>query len=136
MWTPDPSIIITAEMKAAEVRAGLHVAVNAERDRRILAGVAVEVVGIGPIPLQGRPADQINMMALSDTARELQTAGITAPIIPFRDGDNVEHILTAAQMLEANNKGKQWVSAVYQASWAIKAMDPLPADVTADHFWP
>ena len=29
-----------------------------------------------------------------------------------------------------------YVSATYQASWDIKAMDTMPAALTADHVWP
>jgi hypothetical protein len=29
-----------------------------------------------------------------------------------------------------------YVSAIYQASWALKAMDPFPVDYTDDAYWP
>ena len=110
--------------------------VNFERDRRIENGVTVNVTGLGAVPLQGRPQDQVNLLGLKDTAKELAAAGITAPIIPFRDALNVTHILTPAQLIEMVDKGKMWVSAMMQASWDIKAMDPIPQDFAADSYWP
>jgi hypothetical protein len=111
-------------------------AINAERERRILTGTTVEIAGIGPVPLQGRPEDQINLLALKDTARDLKAAGVSAPVIPFRDGNNVIHMMTPDQMIEATDKGKLHVSAVYQAAWDLKAMEPIPADFADDKWWP
>lgn len=110
--------------------------VNIERDRRIMAGTTADVEGIGPVPLQGRPQDQLNMLALKDTARDLQVAGVTSAVIPFRDGANVEHMLTAEQMVQITDQGKQHITAIYQAAWALKAMDPIPADYADDQWWP
>ena len=76
--------------------AAVHAEINAERDRRIDAGVTVSVTGYGDIPVQGREEDRINTLALKDTARDLIAAGITDPIVPFRDADNVLHLLTPA----------------------------------------
>lgn len=110
--------------------------VDSERDRRIAAGTTVQIEGIGAMPLQGRPQDQLNMLALKDTARDLHAAGVTVAVIPFRDGDNVEHLLTAAQMMQITDQGKQHITAIYQAAWALKAMDPIPTDYTEDQWWP
>lgn len=110
--------------------------INAERERRILVGAKVNIAGVGLVQLQGRPEDQINLLALKDTARDLKAAGVTAPIIPFRDGENIIRMFTADQMIEATDKGKMHVSAVYQAAWNLKAMDPVPADYASDTYWP
>lgn len=136
MWTPDASVIITAEQRAAEAQAALASQIDAERERRIAAGVTVTLSDGILIPLQGRPEDQINMLALKDTARDLLAAGVSAPILPFRDAENVVHQLTPAQMIEATDKGKQHVSAVYQAAWALKEMEPIPTDFAEDVNWP
>lgn len=110
--------------------------VDAERARRTLAGHTVTVTGYGDIPLQGRPEDQINYLGLKDTASDLKAAGYTAPVIPFRDAANVVHMLSPDQMIEAVNKGKEHVSALYQAAWALKEMDPIPTDYsTNDSYW-
>lgn len=111
--------------------------VDIERIRRTLAGHIVTVDGYGDIPLQGRPEDQINYLGLKDTAGDLKQVGYTAPIIPFRDAANVVHMLTPDQMIEAVNKGKEHVSALYQAAWALKEMNPIPADyATNQSYWP
>jgi len=128
--------IKTAEDIAQERQGVLHARVNAERERRIGMGHLVDVTGYGGVPVQGRSQDQINLLALKDTARDLSEAGVTSAVIPFRDGDNTDHMLTPAQMIEVANKGKSAASAIYQAAWAIKAMDPLPEDVTDDALWP
>lgn len=109
----------------------LQLEINHERDRRILAGK-----DFGGIWVTGSDRDQLNLLALKDTARDLQAAGVTASVIPFRDGNNVEHALTADQIIDIANAGKAYVSAIYQASWALKAMDPIPQDVTNDALWP
>ena len=127
-----------AQKAAAEARrvAELPAKVNAERERRLVEGVTINVNGYGDIPLQGRDQDQINLLALKDTARDLAAAGVTTAIIPFRDADNVTHTLTPAQVIELANKGKAAASAIYQASWAIKARNDLATiDITDDQYW-
>lgn len=128
--------IKTAEDLAAEDQARLAAAVNAERDRRIMLGTTVTVTGLGAIPVQGRPVDQVNLMALADTARDLIAAGVTGAVIPFRDGDNVLHDLTPAQMLEVSRQGKEAAGAIYAASWALKDGAEIPAKYADDDHWP
>lgn len=111
--------------------------VNAERDRRLINGAVIEVEGYGPIASQARPLDQTVMLALKDTARDLIAAGVVAAVIPYRDASDQEHLLTATQMADLADKGKQWFTAVMQASWALKdAEGGVPADFTADAYWP
>lgn len=110
--------------------------VNDERDRRLAIGATVEVEGYGPVPVQGRQADQTNLLALKDTARDLEEAGVTDAVIEFRDGANVLHLLTPAQMKDLANKGKAAASEIYSASWALKDNPPIPADYAADAYWP
>jgi hypothetical protein len=121
--------------------AAKHEAINAERDRRINAGVTVSVTGYGDIPVQGREEDRINTLALKDTARDLIAAGITDPIVPFRDADNVLHMLTPAQTAELADKGKTAAASIYQVAWAMKdGTAPfeagIPDDITDDQWWP
>lgn len=44
-------------------------------------------------------------------------------------------MLTADQLIELVDAGKQRVQEIYSASWRIKAMDPIPEDVTDDALW-
>lgn len=115
---------------------GTSMQVDAERDRRLAAGVTVDVEGYGPVPVQGRQVDQTNLLALKDTARDLIAASITAPVIEFRDGANVMHSLTPAQMVDLANKGKAAAAEIYAAAWALKDNPPIPADYAADAYWP
>ena len=136
--TADEIAALEARAAADEARriAEIPAKVNAERERRLIAGVTVNVSGYGDIPLQGRDQDQINLLALKDTARDLAAAGVTTAVIPFRDADNVTHMLTPAQMIELANDGKTAASAIYQASWAIKARNDLATiDITDDQYW-
>tara|TARA_R110002020_G_scaffold95937_11_gene230139 strand:+ start:350 stop:757 length:408 start_codon:yes stop_codon:yes gene_type:complete len=132
----DTSQVITAAQAEVEAQGRLRKAVTAERDRRLNAGTVVTVTGYGDIAVQGRATDQINLIALGDTARDLQAAGVTAAVIPFRDGYDVIHQLTPSQMAEAVQKGKQAASAIYAAAWALKDAATVPADFADDQHWP
>lgn len=127
----DLSQLVTAEMKAAQAREAEHAAVNAERQRRIVAGAV-----IGGVRVTGRDEDARNLTNLA-LAAQLRIAGgdATTPTT-YRDGDNVDHDLTPPQMLALWQQSAAYVSALYAASWAIKAMEPVPEDVTADELWP
>lgn len=132
----DFSQMVTADAKAANRQAELRAAVTAERDRRLYTGITVSVTGYGAVPLQGRPADQVNLLALESSARDLVEAGITAPAIPFRDADNAMHMLTPAQVLEMAGKGKTAASTIYAAAWALKDGGAIPEDYADDEHWP
>lgn len=115
--------------------------VNRERDRRLNAGVTVNVAGYGDIPVQGGPGDQINMLALGATAQELIGAGVTAAVVPFRDAANTMHDLTPDQVAEMVRKAKEAASAIYAVSWAMKDgtgdfTGGIPSDFTDDTYWP
>lgn len=130
----DPSLPLIPYEAPPFVPEGAHV--DAERDRRLALGATVQVEGYGPVPVQGRQADQINLLALKDGARDLVAAGITDPSLEFRDGANVLHILTPAQMIDLANKGKAAAAEIYAAAWALKDNPPIPADYAADAYWP
>ncbi|MFN7125299.1 MAG: hypothetical protein ACK4M8_05410 [Allorhizobium sp.] len=111
--------------------------VNSERDRRIDAGTTVTVEGYGPIPLQGREKDQRNMLGLQAAASMRLAAGDNITLTKFRDAENVDHMLTPSQIVELWSKGAAWISDTYEASWDIKALDPIPADyATNESYWP
>ena len=124
-------LIVTAEDKAAAARARAEAAVNAERQRRIVAGTVIDGVRV-----TGRDEDARNLTNLALAAQLRIAGGDTATPTTYRDGDNVDHDLTPPQMLALWQQSAAYVSALYAASWAIKAMDTLPGDVTADGLWP
>jgi hypothetical protein len=132
----DTSMVVTAAQTEASAQAELRAAITVERNRRLNAGVVVAVTGYGNIAVQGRPTDQINLIALGDTARDLQDGGVTAAVIPFRDGNNATHNLTAVEMIEVVRKSKIVASGLYAAAWALKDAAIIPADFADDRHWP
>lgn len=132
----DWSQLITAEDKEAEAADAKRSAINAERERRISAGTTVTVTGVGDIPVQGRDVDIRNLQGLGLMALARVSSGDTTTLTTFRDADNVDHDLTPPQVLELVQNAAAAAEAIIQASWAIKAMDPLPSDVTDDSLWP
>ncbi|TYB83978.1 DUF4376 domain-containing protein [Oceaniovalibus sp. ACAM 378] len=132
----DLTQLINVEDKAAQVQEKRRAGVNGERDRRLADGATVTIAGYGDVPVQGRTGDQINLIAVADTARELIAAGYTTVAIPFRDGDNVVHGLTPSQVLEMARKGKEAAAAIYSASWALKDAEAVPAEFADDIHWP
>lgn len=131
MWTPDPSIIITAEDKAAEAATARRAEVNAERARRIVAGKVIDGVYV-----TGSDEDARNLTNLALGAQVMLAGGDATTLTTYRDGNNVDHELTPPQLLSLWQQSAAYVSALYAASWAIKAMDPLPADVADNGLWP
>ncbi len=109
----------------------LAIEINRERNRRVEEGR--EFFGVW---VTGRDKDQTVMLGLKDTARDLKDAGINAAVLPFKDGKNIEHMLTADEFIAIHNAGKQFVTSVYQASWALKLMNPIPQDTGNDEYWP
>lgn len=105
--------------------------INAERQRRILAGTVIDGVHV-----TGRDEDARNLTNLALAAQLRIAGGDTTTLTVYRDGQNIDHELTPPQMLALWQQSAAYVSALYAASWAIKAMEPLPADVTDDGLWP
>lgn len=131
MATIDLSKLVTAEMKAEAARASAEAAVNAERQRRIEVGKVIDGVHV-----TGRDEDARNLTNLA-LAAQLRIAGgdLTTPTV-YRDGQNIDHELTPPQVLSLWQQSAAYVSALYAASWEIKAMEPLPENVADDALWP
>jgi Domain of unknown function (DUF4376) len=131
VWAPTANDYITAEDRTADQRMALKDGVNLERQRRIAAGGVINGVHV-----TGSDEDARNLMSLALAAQMRIAAGDTATITIYRDGNNVDHELTPAQMLNIWQQSAEYVSALYAASWALKAMDPIPEDYVADQYWP
>ena len=112
--------------------------VNAERARRIEAGVIINVTGYAhAIHVTCRNEDRHNLSGLAFTAQERIGAGDTTTLTTFRDGADVMHDLTPPQIVEMRDQSMAYVEAVYAASWTLKAMSPIPADyATNATYWP
>jgi hypothetical protein len=111
-------------------RDDLQAAINAERQRRIEAGKVIDGVYV-----TGRDDDARNLTNLALAAQMRIAGGDTSTITVYRDGNNVDHDLTPPQVLSLWQQSADYVSALYAASWAVKAMEPLPDDVTEDGLW-
>jgi hypothetical protein len=105
--------------------------VNAERDRRIVAGKTINGIAV-----TGREEDARNLTNLALAAQVRIANGDTATLTTFRDGNNVDHDLTPPEMLDLWQQSSAYVSALYAASWTIKALNPIPADFDANSRWP
>ncbi|CAN7686627.1 DUF4376 domain-containing protein [Rhizobium sp. LjRoot98] len=124
----DGSDVVAYEAPAA---AATSDDVNAERQRRITAGRVISSVRV-----TGRADDARNLMSLALIAQMRIAAADTTTPTTYRDGDNVDHTLTPPQIVSMWQGSAAYVSALYQASWDIKAMEPIPADFSADQYWP
>lgn len=108
-----------------------HEDVNRERNRRIVAGTVIDGVHV-----TGRDEDARNLTNLALAAQLRIASGDTTTLTVYRDGQNIDHELTPPQMLALWQQSAAYVSALYAASWAIKAMEPLPENVADDALWP
>ncbi|WJR66931.1 DUF4376 domain-containing protein [Neorhizobium sp. CSC1952] len=131
MWTVDAAKMITAEQKADAARQTLCDAINAERTRRIVAGRVIDGIRV-----TGRDEDARNLTNLALAAQLRLAAQDTETLTTFRDGDNVDHELTPPQIMSLWQQSSEYVSALYAASWALKALDPIPADFADNSYWP
>lgn len=109
MWSPDPSIIITAEAKAAEQRANQVFAIKAEARRRIIA------------------------IMNEDKQRNTLAAGLEAAMTYGADPVNWPPDLQQRQA-EAMTAWAE-IERLRARSDAIELMDPIPADITDDGLW-
>lgn len=115
--------------------------VNTERDRRINAGTTFTVTGYGTVSLTGRERDQIVLTSRLVAAQAMKAAGVTAPSLVIRGGDNINHLLTPDQMIELVQLGSTWIEDVMQVSWDMKDAagafpSGIPANYTSDIYWP
>lgn len=105
--------------------------VNAERDRRIVAGKTFQGVAV-----TGREEDMRNLTNLALAAQLRIASGDTTTVTVFRDGNDVLHYLSPPQMLAMWQQGTAYVSDIYAASWVIKDLVPIPLDYNDDSRWP
>jgi hypothetical protein len=103
--------------------------INRQRNRRIEEGRQFNGVWVSA-------NDSTVMLALKDTARDLNEAGIKTPVLPFKDAKNVEHMLTAKEFIAIHNAAKKFITDVTVASWKLKSMKSIPQDVDNDKHWP
>jgi hypothetical protein len=106
--------------------------VDIERERRIALPLSVSLsVGNFTIDMDGD--SQRNLGGLA-TAGILKTISNDATTLVFRDHDNVNHNLGAADLIAMGVQVQGRVSAIYAKSWALKT-GTIPADFAADGHW-
>lgn len=131
MWTPKPDQIITAKQKVSQAAAALAASINAERQRRMVVGKVIDGVRV-----TGTDDDARNLTNLALAAQLRLATGDSETLTTFRDGDNVDHQLAPAQIMSLWQQSATYVSALYEASWTLKAMEPIPTGFASDDFWP
>jgi len=109
--------------------------VNAERTRRLGLPLPVTVTGIGTFAVDMTDQSRANITGLTVLAQLRLAQGDTGIMTSFRDADNVDHDITPAQAIEMGVQAAEHVDVLYKASWAIKALTPVPLDFADDAYW-
>lgn len=107
--------------------------VDAERERRIALPLEV-TLSVGTITINMDAHAQRNIQGLASVGQYL-VATSSSDTTAFRDYDNTSHDLAPADLIGMGLQVAQRIQSVYAASWAIKAMDPIPADYADDGWW-
>jgi len=126
----DLSLLVTSEQKAQTAHQLAERLVNAERARRIEVGRVIDGVWI-----TGRDEDARNLTNLALGAQLRIGSGDVTTSTVFRDGNNVDHGLTPPQILSIWQQSSAYVSALYAASWTLKALAVIPEDFAEDQHW-
>lgn len=109
--------------------------ITQERGRKLVQGETFDVPGYGIVALQGRLEDQLTLSGLKDAAMLQLQAGDTTSTRMFRDRDNTDHLLEPQQIIDLWAMGLEWMDVIYRASWALKAMDPIPDNYADAVYW-
>lgn len=136
MATVDLSKLITAEMKAVQVRANAVAAILTERERRLSVGFDYDfgdargVHHFATTEQDMRGWDEVTkianaMLALNDQTSTINIVTGTGPTQVT--AIEWQHVLVAAGAFR---------QPIWAASFALQAMDPIPADVTDNQYWP
>lgn len=133
----DNRAAIQAWLDAAYPRTADPDEVTTYAEDLIEQGVTISVTGLAsPIYVQGRDKDTRNVQGLVTAAQLRLASGDTTTLTAFRDGNNVTHQLTPAQVVEMWQTSAGYISAVYAASWSIKEDNPISAGFRSDPRWP
>ena len=103
--------------------------VNIERERRILKGCYV-----GEIYVTGDDTNKSNITNLGGVAKVKLDIQDTSTI-KFRDGNNMNHVLTPQQVLNLWLSSIRFVSDMYEISWKLKEYSPVPQDFKDNSYW-
>lgn len=109
-------------------------AVDLERDRRRNLVLTVSTSPTGAFQVNMDDTAQTNTQGLATAGLYLSSAAPTQPT-PFRDYANVTHNLLPSELVSMGLQVMSHISTLYQKSWALKAMSPIPANYTDDGYW-
>lgn len=129
------TVVALTSSELAEMDTRIKDEINIERDSRINSGCNVTISGVGVISIKGGEEDTRNLTNLGQLANLFLNTNDNT-LITYRDNKNIIYKLTPAQMSELWKKTVYYVTSVYQASWNMKDMSPLPTDYTKDSYWP
>lgn len=124
----------------ARIRARTQDAIDAERDRRIDGGVT-----FNGTRFQTRPADRENVAGATQLATLAVMAGAQAGNLRWHGGaadfawiaeDNSVVTMDAQTVISFGRAVAAHKSAHIFAARDLKDSDPIPADYTADGYWP
>lgn len=135
VWSQTWVISDASQEEIASRTEDLKRQINNHREKIIVNGCNVAIANVGTIYVTGSEKDVRNVAGLGQGAIvRIMTGDETT--VDFRDGNNDMFTLTPQQMLELWQKSAGYISAIYQASWVIKEMDPIPRDYTDESYWP
>ena len=129
-----------AAMAGEHAQAELLARIDAERDRRINDGFVFDGVAY-----QSRPEDRENIDGAATAALEAKLGDAKPGDLRWHDDDtdfvwiakdNSTHAMDAQTMFAFGKAALKHKQAHIFAARAIKDMDPIPDDFTADHHWP
>ncbi|MEQ9131103.1 MAG: DUF4376 domain-containing protein [Salinisphaeraceae bacterium] len=79
--------------------------------------------------------DRANIHATVTNGLVLQAQGVTDPVMPFRDAENVTHMMTPEQAIAFGQTVLAAVTGLYQTKWAVEvAIDALETSAEAAAF--
>ena len=111
-------------------------AVNEERKRRIANNQTITLSDGRTFTVQTRNEEDFrNLNGLVTQAVVYSMSQQLSVEMTLRDADNVDQILTPAQMIETGSKVAAQVERLYEKSWEIKQMSPIPDDYKSDGYW-
>jgi hypothetical protein len=109
--------------------------IEKERDRRVLAGATFTLQSGKQLRLRG---DALTRQNLGDLAGAATVASVK--LVPFsvsyRDADNILWVLNDDEIADLFLQATSYVSSIFNASFALKALNDLPTDYTSDARWP
>lgn len=136
MWTPNPADIITPQQAADAARGAQILAIQRERERRLALGFdydfgderGVHHIATSPEDMKGW--DEVTMLANAAI-----NAGVPATEILILTSTGPVTI-TAAEWQQVLLASANFRQPIWQVSFALQAMDPIPADFSDAAHWP